>query len=247
MKSFRCHTGLLLLTALLLFAGLLVGCEQEKTEETSAEPSREVPEMDAFVEAFKMIWTAANNNDYQTVRDSAGVLQAAGEKLTQATLPEFHQDLANEFATAQENLTGAMTAFNAAVEGDDDAVIDQAIDDMRIQVITMFTLLSPDIAEIEAFHEILAPLWHEALPNNEYDTIRESIPQLMQKADALTKVTLPEKYAFLQDEFLEKSNALVNSIEELAEVCLEDSLESHIDDRMETMHDAYHDLVECLD
>ena len=106
MKSFRCYAGLVFFAIFLFFTGLLIGCGQEEAEKTTAEPSREVPEMDAFVEAFKMIWSAANNDDYQTIRDSAGVIQTAGEKLTQATLPEFHQDLERHKIDRQSALMG---------------------------------------------------------------------------------------------------------------------------------------------
>lgn len=240
--------ALISLIALASLGGCGKSEDTSKTEQkVDSAPDRSVPEMDAFVEAFQMISALRNAGKCESARDSIFILMNTGNALASATLPEFYNDVADEFKLTQEELSAGLQEFKTAAEGLDDHLTKEKFENIRATLISMVNLLSPDIKELDEMHEVVAELWHDALPAKDYDKIRQDIPKLMRKAALLNQVTLPEKYAFLQDSFHEKTTALVKSIDNLAEVCLDDSLEDQIDGKMEEMHDAYHNVTTCLD
>ena len=38
--------------------------------------------------------------------------------------------------------------------------------------------LVADVPELDAVHEVMAPLWHEAFPAQDFEAIAEAVPQL---------------------------------------------------------------------
>ncbi|MBA3438924.1 MAG: hypothetical protein H0T92_03535 [Pyrinomonadaceae bacterium] len=46
--------------------------------------------------------------------------------------------------------------------------------------------------EFDAFHDVLHPLQHEALPNNDFRTIRAKATELASAGEAITKLPLPK-------------------------------------------------------
>ena len=58
------------------------------------------------------------------------------------------------------------------------------------------------IPEVEKFHDLLAPIWHEQYPNKEWAKIRAQAEELVRRKDAIMKVRLrtkPESQAKVED------------------------------------------------
>jgi hypothetical protein len=211
-----------------------------------AEPEREVPEVDQFMASFRPVLQAKMDDDFQTVRDSVPVLVAKMKALMKAELPPFYSDVRDLFDKNRMKLAESMKALEEASKSDIDSLLAEGVENVRTNFVEVLITLSAQIKEIDDFHEVLRPLWHEAVPNQDYEAIKAAIPDLKKLADALVKAELPKKYEFLQKEFDEKRLALKVSVDSLEVVCRGTDNEA-IESRMIDMHEAYHALTECLE
>ena len=249
MKCLKSMVAVSALVMLVLFAmtatSWTVAEEKEGQAEIAKGPERTVPEVDQFMGAFRTIFQAKTNGDYKAVRDSVPVLSATMEKLLKATLPAFYDDVKTQFAEQRGKLADAVKAYEAAAKLDDTTKLVEQVENVRKEFMGILNLLSLTVQEVDSFHEILMPLWHEAVPKQDYAAIKTAMPELTVRTEAVMKAQLPEKYKFLQKDFDEKRQALKVSIDELAKVCAANQ-DDQIEDKMLNMHEAYHSLVECL-
>jgi hypothetical protein len=56
--------------------------------------------------------------------------------------------------------------------------------------------LAADVPELDALHELMMPLWHDAFPARDFDAIRDAVPQFQEGLSALGAAALP---GILQD------------------------------------------------
>ena len=56
--------------------------------------------------------------------------------------------------------------------------------------------LTSDVPELDAVHDIMSPLWHEAFPAQDYEAIAAAVPEFETSLSALAEVELP---GILQD------------------------------------------------
>lgn len=217
----------------------------QKTAVTE-EPEREVAAMDQFLGVLRPVLQARMEGDWKTVRDSMPTLLKMGQNLVEADLPPFHNDVEAEFKEYAKTLADAIDQFKSVAGSDNDSLLEESIEGIRAAFVEIMILLSPQVEEIDDFHEVLRPLWHDATPNQDYDAIKEAIPELKARADAIVKAQLAKKYSFLEKEFKEKGAALKTAVDNLARVCHENK-DDKIEDMMYEMHEAYHALTECLE
>lgn len=87
------------------------------------------------------------------------------------------------------------------------------------------------IKELDRFHDVLHPLVHDALPDNDFDTIRKNLDALMQEAEAIVNAALPEKYEAKKREFGVLAEALVNQLAGLKETADDEELAMKFEER----------------
>jgi len=246
LKIFTIATFVFLLCGLILTSGCQGDSAKKDQTAVADTPARDIPEMDVFLEVFKMAWHAQMEGDYQMVRDSAELLVTAGRNLAAAELPAFYDDVRADFEAKVESFDAAVTAFKNTAPAAADSALIVSLDEVRTAFVDVMVAVSVQIPEMDHFHDVLQPLWHEALPDEDYAAIKTAIPALKERADAIVNAQLPAKYGFLEEDFNAKRMALKTSIEELDKACTTDSTDL-INDKMTEMHDAYHALTECLD
>lgn len=251
-ERLRLITAVLLISlAGLVFLTFINGCQNDAKETgdmaIADEPQRDVEGMDEFLDALRTALHAKMDDDFATVRDSMPALKRAFEKLMGAELTSFHDDVKEEFEEKKQALAATMVQFESAAESDDDTKLGEALEDVRSDYVGLMIALSVQLEEIDDFHEVLRPLWHEAVPNQDYDAIKAAIPELKILTNAIMEAQLPMKYKFLEKDFNERRKALKVAIDNLAQACEADTSGLEIEDRMIDMHDAYHDLSECLE
>jgi hypothetical protein len=248
-KPFIAVTEILLLLVLLIpvITRSYDGENDGNPAQTAASdrPERNVAGMDDFLEALQPVLNAEMQGDFKTVSDSVPALSNAVVKLSRADLPPFHKDVAREFGDKRFELVMAVTELDAA-RGSDRKTIAAALENVRRKFIELMNILSVRLDEIDRFHEILRPLWHEAVPNQDYETIKSAIPDLNKAMNALMQAKLPAKYSFLESDFIKKRDILKVSVDELAKTC-KNGNNQDIEEKMINMHEAYHGLVECLE
>jgi soluble cytochrome b562 len=98
------------------------------------------------------------------------------------------------------------------------------------------------VEEYERFHEVLHPLEHEALPKNDFKTIRAKAGELVKLGGAILKLGVPrnvdDKNAGEFKEGLKKFDAALLKFQADAE--------RGTDDELKTSYSAVHDSFEML-
>ena len=98
------------------------------------------------------------------------------------------------------------------------------------------------VKEYEDFHEVLHPLEHEALPNNDFKTIRAKAGELVKRGQAILKLGVPgnveKKYV---DEFKEWLETFGDALARF-----ETDVKEGTDDELRDSYSAVHDSFEML-
>jgi hypothetical protein len=98
------------------------------------------------------------------------------------------------------------------------------------------------VKEYDAFHDLLHPLEHEAVPKNDFARIRSEAKELTRRGDAITRLGVPKGIKAEQvEEFKKHLNDFAAAL-----VKFNADAESGTDADLKTSFDAVHDLFEEL-
>lgn len=101
------------------------------------------------------------------------------------------------------------------------------------------------LKELKVFHDVLHPLFHDALPRGDFSTIRSKLHELHKDAVAIQKAKLPKKLAGRQKEFDNKSAVLVSLLGDM--VSMKDIVDDATIEKMfNDMHEAFEGLAELM-
>jgi len=95
--------------------------------------------------------------------------------------------------------------------------------------------LSADIPELDAVHEFMSPLWHDAFPAQDYEAIAAAVPQFEESLAALEAVELPGILQDKQVQWDEQGKLLLDSFEGLKA-----AVEAGNQDEMLAYTEAFH-------
>ncbi|MBM3267113.1 MAG: hypothetical protein FJZ01_05630 [Candidatus Sericytochromatia bacterium] len=91
---------------------------------------------------------------------------------------------------------------------------------------------------LEAFHDSLRPLWHDAFPKKDYGSIKRKVPELKAKAAALAAVPLPPGARAKRSQ----RDKLVKAVSNLDAAKQDDKKFAKA---FEEVHEAFHALAEA--
>ena len=99
------------------------------------------------------------------------------------------------------------------------------------------------VKELDAFHELLHPLVHEAYPNKDFSTIRKAIPDLIAAAKKLKNASLPKELK--TKEFKKNSSKLLKELTALNKK--KDKLtDEEFGKKFMEMHDTFESVMELM-
>lgn len=106
----------------------------------------------------------------------------------------------------------------------------------------LFTGMGFGVKEYDAFHDLLHPLEHEALPKSDFAKIRSDAKELTRRGDAIVKLGVPKGIKTENVETFKKN------LDEFAKslVKFSSDAESGTDADLKTSFSAVHDLFEEL-
>jgi hypothetical protein len=105
--------------------------------------------------------------------------------------------------------------------------------------------LTASVPELEAVHEFMQPLWHDAWPARDFTAIQELVPQFEPSLEALDAVELPGILRDKQDGWQEGKGSLRAAFEGL-KASAEAGNEEEMLGYAETFHMAYENLVRLI-
>ena len=101
------------------------------------------------------------------------------------------------------------------------------------------------IKELDSLHDILHPLVDDALPDKDYEAIRNQLDKYLSTPLAIDKASLPEEYASRDKEFKELSTLLISEINNLHEMGAKPD-EEMFEAKFEEMHETFETLAHML-
>lgn len=226
---------------------LLAGCEKKSEIKDEQPPVTEMkrPKIDGireFHEVLYPVWHSyLPDGDYQSIRQAIPEFKRTTGILMETDLPQYYHTVKDDFETKRQNLALAVEELESVAQTGDDKDLAKAVEDMHTAFERMARVLAPRIRELDEFHLVLYPLWHQAMPNKDYQAVKAVIPSLEKRLADLMRAQLPQRFKGIEPQFLEKREALSQAVHELADVCRQDEDEKILD-RLTQMHEAYRAL-----
>jgi hypothetical protein len=240
------------LLCVLFISVFLAGCGKEAEKEKEKAPITQMkrPTVDGIREFHEVLYPVWHDyfpqGDFQSIRNVIPEFKEATKILTEAELPQFYHTIKDDFETKRRSLALAVEELESVAQTGDNKELAKAVERMHTAFERMTRVLAPRIRELDEFHLVLYPLWHQALPKKDYQAIKRAIPPLEKRLDDLMRAQLPQQFKGIEPQFLEKREALRLSVEDLADVCRQNKDEKIID-KLTVVHEAYRALDQVFE
>jgi hypothetical protein len=224
-----------------IFSSILA--QTQTSPQQAAEMSK--PRLEGLKEFHDVVYpvwhSAYPDKDYQLIKDAVPEFKAKMEVINKAELPGFFREKNEDFEKKRETLSKAILDLEEKSKGNDNEALLKATENLHTAYEQLARVFAPRTKELESFHLVLYPLWHEALPNKDFKTIIACAPTLQDKLDTLMKVELSERFKEIAPQFIEKRKALKSSVDELVKACNKKD-NKKIEEKLSKMHTAYQNL-----
>jgi inactivated superfamily I helicase len=227
---------LTLILALVLCAGTAFA--QAQAEETKSE----VPELTAFHDIIYPIWhTAYPAKDTAALRGFVPQINELAAKIYAAKLPGILREKEAKWKEGVATLKKSVEDYNAAAKGTDDPALLNAAEALHSNYEALVRALRPILAEMDAFHQVLYVVYHKHVPAKAFDGIRGVTADLVAKAEAVTKATLPARLSAKAEAFKKAAAELLEAAK-----ALDAAGQAHDHDGMLAGVDKLHGKYEAL-
>jgi hypothetical protein len=185
-------------------------------QEMTGEMKSEVPELTAFHEVIYEIWhTAYPAKDAKALRGLVPRVNELAAKIYAAKLPGILREKEEKWKAGVAQFKASVDAYNAAAKGKDDQVLLNAAETLHARYEALTRVLNPVLKEMEVFHQGLYVIYHQYLPEKAYDKIRGASADLLSKAEAITKASLPKSQAAKAEAFQKAAAELLDAAKAL--------------------------------
>lgn len=221
----------------------LLGAMASQTEETESK----VPELTALHEIIYPIWhTAYPEKDYEALRSYVPEINRLAEDLYKAALPGILRDKKTKWDNGIEELKQVVEDYNEAASDKDNQALLNAAEELHSKFEMLVRIIRPVLNEVDEFHKVLYVVYHKYLPNREFDSIESVANTLVQKAQAITKTSLPKRLESKAEDFAVAAQELYAASKSLAETCQKGD-EKSIENAIDHLHTMYQNLEKIFD
>ena len=241
MKKIVCLAAL---SVLLFAAGFMIAAPlNSQAQETDSS----VPELVAFHDIIYPIWhTAYPEKNYADLRSYVPEIKSLAEKIYAAELPGILRDKETKWKRGVAELKKAVDDYAAAASGTDDGALLQAAEVLHARYEMLVRITRPILKEMDDFHKVLYIVYHKDLPNKDYGKVKTSAPELLTKAEAVLKATLPRRLEPRKEQFAAAAAALHEAAKALS-LTVETQTGAPVEAAVENVHAKYQDLVKVFD
>ncbi len=180
----RRMNGVLLLVFLLCL-GVSLPAEHMPNPETEST----VPELIDFHDIIYPIWhTAYPAKDYKALRGFVTEINDQTAKINAAALPGILREKEQVWKNGLAEFNQAVEAYGKAAAGGDDQALLDAAELLHSRFEMLVRAIRPVAREVDAYHKVLYVVFHEYLPEKKYTDICKVAPDMVAKAEAITRV-----------------------------------------------------------
>jgi hypothetical protein len=187
-----------------------------RAQEMADETKSEVPEIVAFHDIIYPIWhTAYPAKDFAALRSYVAEINKLAAPIYAAKLPGILREKEVQWKAGVALLKKAVDDYGAAASGKDDQALLAAAENLHAKYEALVRALAPVLKEMDDFHKVLYVVYHQYLPDKAYDKIRGVTADLVTKAEAITKSTLPKKLEAKSEAFKKAAAELLTEARQL--------------------------------
>ena len=206
-----------LYTVIVLFALISIQLFSQ-TAIDSTEIKAEVPALDQFHDVIYPIWHVSYpSKDYAALRSYVDDIDTGAQKIYEALLPGILQDKQDMWNKGVDEFKVAVEEYKKLAAEKDDEMLLKAAENLHSKYESLVRIIHPVLPELDQFHQVLYMIYHKYLPQEDYQQIYTVSDDLVNKAEALTKVKLETNDYEMQKKFDNYSAQLLHSSEKLRE------------------------------
>jgi hypothetical protein len=185
-------------------------------QEMAGETTSQVPQLTAFHEVVYEIWhTAYPAKDAKALRGLVPRVNELAANIYTARLPGILRDKDDKWKTGVAQFKSSVDAYNAAAKGQDDQVLLNAAEALHARYEALVRTINPILKEMDAFHQSLYVAYHTYLTDKAYDKIRGASGDLVTKAEAITRASLPKSHEAKAEAFKKAAAELLDAAKAL--------------------------------
>jgi len=227
----------------LLSLGFVLPAEHMPDPETEST----VPELIEFHEVIYPIWhTAFPAKDFAALRGFLPAIEAGMARINAAKLPGILRDKKPAWESGLVEFNKAVAAYKTAVAGTDDQALLDAAELLHMRFEMQVRAIRPVAREVDAYHKVLYVVFHKYLPEKKFAEICGVAPDMVAKAEAITKATLSKRLEAKTAAFQDAAAKLL-AVTRLLEAAGKSCLEKDIVALVGTVHGAYQVLEKVFD
>jgi hypothetical protein len=227
-------TALIFALPLAFAAGLMAQAPQE--------PSTSVAELEAFHAVIMPMWhTAYPAKDYAALRKIAPDVQAGVAKIAAVKLPGILHEKEGAWAKGIATLQAAAATYAKAAAGTDDKALLLAAENLHTAYEAQGQIIRPVVPEMNEFHKTLYVVQHTYVPGKKWADVCKASPDLLTRAETLSKATLPKRVEAKAEAFKRESGQLVADAKALVAACKANQ-PAGIEKATDTLHSRYEGL-----
>jgi hypothetical protein len=210
--------------------------------QSAQDVSTSVPELEKFHDVIMPMWhTAYPAKDYAALRKIAPDVQAGVAKIAAVKLPGMLHEKEAAWAKGIATLQAASAAYAKAAAGTDDKALLLAAENLHTVYEAQGQIIRPVVPEMNEFHKTLYVVQHTYVPEKKWAEVCKASPDLLARAEALSKATLPKRVEGKAEAFKKESGQLVADAKALVAAC-KASQPAGIEKATDTLHSRYEGL-----
>ncbi len=211
------------------------------------EETFKVPELKAMHEVIHPMWhDAYPNKDVKTLKNLYPEIEKHFRALQKVTFPANMEDKAHRWKMGLTKMEKVLEAYQQAIQNNQDDALLAAAKDLHDAFEYLVKVVNPPLPEADAFHQVLFKVFHDYLPNEKWDQIRQIIPEFQSRMEALKKASLPKKLEGKQKVFKAAVAELSRAVEALGKQQTTSDNEA-LKEAVLKVHDAYENLEKILE
>jgi hypothetical protein len=215
-------------------AGLLAQAPQE--------PSTSVPELETFHDVIMPMWhTAYPAKDYAALRKISNDVEAGVAKIAAAKLPGIFHEKEAAWEKGVAELKKAAAAYTKAAAGTDNKALLVAAENLHAVYEAQGQIVRPVVLEMNEFHKTMYVVQHTYVPEKKWAEVCKASGDLLTRAEAVAKATLPARVEAKTEAFKKESVLLVADAKALVAACKANQA-AVIEKATSTLHSRYEGL-----
>jgi hypothetical protein len=202
----------------------------------------QVPQLEAFHEVIYPIWhTAYPAKDYDALKKMVDEVNAKAQDVYSATLPGIQREKQLKWNEGIMQFRSAVDDYNKYSATDENENLLKAAENLHSKYEMLVRIIRPVLKEMDEFHKTLYVVYHDYLPNKNYEMLGKVTEDLIKKAEAITRAKLPARIETKKDTFNLAAAELLTSTQDLKKRVKSKNKVS-IDAAVENMHKKYQNL-----